>query len=124
MAKLEFSGMNLSVGRDDEEPAGDEEAAPLRLDFPVRDDEDVERLLDLARTLLERNQQLETALRSHVVIEQAKGVLAERFGTDPETAFELLRRAARSSRVRIHELAARVVAEPSTPAEIAEVREL
>jgi hypothetical protein len=118
--EFDATGLNLRVGPADED--GDE-AAPLRLDFPIRDEEDVERLLEFARGLLVRNQQLETALRSRVMIEQAKGVLAERFGTDPETAFELLRRAARSHRLRIHELAARVVAEPSTPAEIAEARE-
>jgi hypothetical protein len=120
VAELDSAGMHLRVGRADDRG---EEAALLRLDFPVRDEEDVERLLEFARTLLERNQQLETALRSRVMIEQAKGVLAERFGTDPEAAFQLLRRAARSNRLRIHELAARVVAEPSTPSEIAEVRE-
>lgn len=120
MPEPDATGLHLGVGPADE---GGEEAAPLRLDFPVRGEEDVGRLLEFARSLLERNQQLETALQSRVVIEQAKGVLAERFGTDPETAFELLRRAARSHRLRIQELAARVVAEPSTPPEIAEVRE-
>ena len=120
MPERDATGLHLRVGAAEE---GGAEAAPLRLDFPVRDEEDVKRLLEFARGLLERNQQLELALRSRVMIEQAKGVLAERFRTDPEAAFELLRRAARSNRLRIHELAARVVAEPATPTEIAEARE-
>jgi transcriptional regulator with GAF, ATPase, and Fis domain len=43
-------------------------------------------------------QQLQGALSSRVVIEQAKGVLAEREGLSMGTAFEYLRRTARSSR--------------------------
>lgn len=53
------------------------------------------------------------------MIEQAKGILAERYSLGIDEAFELLRRGARSNRVRIHELAARVVASRETPAEIA-----
>src|SRR5579859_6943812 len=59
--------------------------------------------------------QLETALQSRVVIEQAKGILAERLGTDVDTAFGILRHAARSHRLKIHDLAERVVRERSTP---------
>lgn len=60
--------------------------------------------------LLERIAQLETALESRVVIEQAKGVLAERHGISTQQAFELLRRTARNTRRGIHELAAAIVA--------------
>jgi AmiR/NasT family two-component response regulator len=81
---------------------------------------DVERLVELARALYERNAQLQRALETRIVIEQAKGVLAERFGVGPEEAFQLLRRGARNHRVRIHSLAARVVESPDTPPEIAE----
>lgn len=63
--------------------------------------------------------QLEQALSSRIIIEQAKGVLAERLATSVDDAFQLLRRSARSNRTNIHELAARVVAEPATPPEIA-----
>jgi AmiR/NasT family two-component response regulator len=55
------------------------------------------------------------------MIEQAKGILAERYGLGIDAAFETLRRAARSNRVRIHDLAARVIDERTTPSEIADV---
>jgi hypothetical protein len=49
------------------------------------------------------------------VIEQAKGVLRERFGWSVQDAFELLRYAARSARVSIHSIAADVLALEETP---------
>jgi AmiR/NasT family two-component response regulator len=75
-------------------------------------------LRELVDRLRIHNAQLERALESRVVIEQAKGMLAERYGLSVDAAFDLLRRAARSNRVSIHELAARVVAERSSPLEI------
>jgi AmiR/NasT family two-component response regulator len=80
------------------------------------------RLLGVTGSALERNGQLQQALETRIVIEQAKGVLAERFGLDVDEAFELLRRASRSNRVRIHDLAARVVATKTTPPEIENAR--
>ena len=68
--------------------------------------------------LRQKNAQLEQALSSRIVIEQAKGILAERFRLDVDSAFEVLRGAARSNRVRIHELAAAVVSSPRTPTAI------
>ena len=65
--------------------------------------------------LIERARQLEQALTSRIVIEQAKGVLAERYGLPLDEAFERLRREARSSRRRIHELAAEVVGGETQP---------
>lgn len=53
--------------------------------------------------------QLQAALDSRIVIEQAKGVIAERSGLEMGTAFELLRRAARSSGRRLADVAAEVV---------------
>jgi ANTAR domain len=52
------------------------------------------------------------------VIEQAKGILAERFGLDVHEAFHLLRISARSNRIGLHDLAARVVESRETPPEI------
>lgn len=86
-------------------------------------DGNVEPLRAVARALLERNRQLEQALQSRIVIEQAKGMLAERFSVVPDEAFELLRRGARNHRVRVHDLARRVIAERGvTPSEILDPR--
>ena len=76
------------------------------------------RLVGLVRDLSERNRQLEQALESRVLIEQAKGVLAERLGIPPQDAFELMRSAARRTRVTIRELAHEVVTTRQTPAAI------
>jgi transcriptional regulator with GAF, ATPase, and Fis domain len=54
--------------------------------------------------------QLQTALDSRVVIEQAKGVIAERAGVGVTEAFEVLRRYARSRGQKLREVAAAVVA--------------
>jgi len=51
------------------------------------------------------NEQLQTALNSRVIIEQAKGKLAERFGLDMTQAFSLLRDQARSRNLRLADLA-------------------
>jgi transcriptional regulator with GAF, ATPase, and Fis domain len=51
------------------------------------------------------NEQLQTALNSRVIIEQAKGKLAERRGLDMDQAFGLLRDFARNRNLRLSELA-------------------
>jgi AmiR/NasT family two-component response regulator len=72
----------------------------------------------LVAMLAEQNAQLERALESRVLIEQAKGMLAERWDVTPAHAFALLRGAARSHRMRVHDLARRVVASRTTPPEL------
>ena len=51
------------------------------------------------------NEQLQTALNSRVIIEQAKGKIAERLGLDMDKAFSLLRDQARTSNRRLSDLA-------------------
>ena len=51
------------------------------------------------------NEQLQTALNSRVIIEQAKGKLAERLGLDMSQAFSLLRDHARARNLRLSGLA-------------------
>jgi transcriptional regulator with GAF, ATPase, and Fis domain len=51
------------------------------------------------------NEQLQTALNSRVIIEQAKGKLAERLGIDVNQAFDLLRDQARNRNQRLSDLA-------------------
>lgn len=63
----------------------------------------VQRSADLA-------DQLQTALNSRLIIEQAKGVLAEREHCDMPAAFELLRGHSRRTGRRLSEVAAAVVA--------------
>jgi hypothetical protein len=68
--------------------------------------------------------QLEHALAARVTVEQAIGVLAERLAVTPRDAFERLRKVARRSGVRVHDLSRDVVrsaAEPGValPAELA-----
>ncbi|MBF6132515.1 GAF and ANTAR domain-containing protein [Nocardia otitidiscaviarum] len=55
------------------------------------------------------NEQLTIALNSRVIIEQAKGMLAERANIDMDTAFHTLRRYARGGNHRLAELAQAVV---------------
>lgn len=75
----------------------------------------VARLLSLAESSLQRRAQLEHALMSRIVIEQAKGILAERYEIEIDEAFEILRRASRNTRTKIHEIAAAVVGSRETP---------
>lgn len=54
--------------------------------------------------------QLQHALDSRVVIEQAKGMLAAKHGTDLGEAFERLRQQSRNTSTRLHEVCRAVVA--------------
>lgn len=69
-------------------------------------------VLDGARSLSEATlviAQLRGALDSRVVIEQAKGIVAERLNVDVVAAFEHLRRSSRSQRRALNELCIEVV---------------
>ena len=84
-----------------------EHADPHRNDASIV----VRRLLSATAVAHERQAQLQRALDSRVVLEQAKGMLAERFGITVDEAFAMLRRTARSQRMNLHEAARRVLAD-------------
>ena len=65
-----------------------------------------ERLTQDATT---RSEQLAYALEARVVVEQAKGILAERRGVSPFGAFELLRAHARGNNLKMRDVARDVV---------------
>ena len=60
-------------------------------------------------TAEQRVEQLNTALRSRVLIEQAKGFLAARYGITPDEGFSRLRSYSRNHHMVIHEVSRRVV---------------
>ena len=62
-----------------------------------------ERSIAIAETLTE---QLQSALNSRIVIEQAKGAVAERLGVSVDEAFVVMRSQARSSGIRLVDVAA------------------
>ncbi len=87
---------------------------------PVRDDRVVTQgLADIAaigllqhRTLLESQlaaQQLQNALKSRIMVEQAKGILAERYGGTIDESFERLRAFSRDHNRRLSDVARLVV---------------
>ena len=61
------------------------------------------------------NEQLSAALTSRVVIEQAKGVLAERAGVDLAEAFSRLRAYARDSKLPLTDVAEAAIAGTADP---------
>ncbi len=61
------------------------------------------------------NDQLNNALTSRVVIEQAKGALAERTGLSMESSFEAMRQHARDHNLRLADVARRVVEKTLSP---------
>ncbi|WP_135458736.1 GAF and ANTAR domain-containing protein [Mycobacterium sp. DL99] len=67
------------------------------------------------------NQQLQGALNTRTIIEQAKGVLAERGGMEMDESFNLLRTYARKTNQRLADLARAVVAGADT-SEILNIR--
>lgn len=59
-------------------------------------------------------EQLQNALNSRIIIEQAKGALARTHGIDVNSAFELMRRYARNNGHRLTDIAQAVVTDPAT----------
>jgi GAF domain-containing protein len=64
------------------------------------------------------NQQLQHALNSRVVIEQAKGMIAERAGLNMELAFSALRNYARDHNLRLVDVAEAVTGGSLAPSEL------
>ena len=81
----------------------------------------VARLLSVTQATYERRAQLEHALQSRVEIEQAKGIVAERYGLGVDEAFELIRLAARTNRMKLHDLVRLIRPGTATPRELAAV---
>ncbi|MCK9899744.1 ANTAR domain-containing protein [Frankia sp. Cpl3] len=78
---------------------------------PRRADRDLNETEQLRLSVI----QLEHALASRVIVEQAIGVLAERNHIKPRDAFERLRRTARGMGRRVHDLARQVVESVGDP---------
>jgi ANTAR domain-containing protein len=81
----------------------------------------VARLLSVTQAAYERRAQLEHALHSRVAIEQAKGIVAERYGIGVEEAFDLIRRAARANRMKLHDLVRLIRPGEEMPPELATI---
>jgi AmiR/NasT family two-component response regulator len=79
------------------------------------------RLLAVTQANFERRAQLEHALQSRVAIEQAKGIVAERYGVSLDEAFQLIRRAARTNRIKLHDLVRAIRPGEEVPGELAAV---
>ena len=63
----------------------------------------------LYTSALERADQLAAALDSRGVIDQAKGILMERFKLDADQAFQALARVSMESNLKVREIAERFV---------------
>src|SRR2546425_498899 len=85
----------------------------LRMAASTSEDAKFVELLKLQERAIRRgevvNEQLQAALTSRVIIEQAKGVLAQETGLSVTAAFDLLRGHARATNQRLTEVARRIV---------------
>jgi GAF domain-containing protein len=101
--------LNLFAGDADSRPLAESSVAVAQAMADVATIAILQHRLSRNRELV--NAQLQGALRSRVVIEQAKGALAERSGIDPDEAFTRLRARARSSRRTLVDVAREVLAQ-------------
>ena len=90
--------------------------------LPAQIAAEMERLVVYADAQERKVSELQGALDSRVVIEQAIGILAERFDLPIPDAFEVLRSAARNSRREVRAVAEEVRASRETPLAIGDVR--
>jgi AmiR/NasT family two-component response regulator len=67
------------------------------------------KVLERLAELQIENEQLQTALRTRIVVEQAKGAISVRCNVPVDIAFALLRGHARRNHRPIHEVAAEIV---------------
>ena len=82
---------------------------------------EMERLVVYADAQERKVSELQAALDSRVIIEQAIGILAERFDLPIPDAFEVLRSAARNSRREVRAVAEELRASRETPRAISDV---
>jgi len=87
---------------------------------PAQIEAEMERLVIYADAQEQKVSQLQIALDARVVIEQAIGILSERFVLAFADAFEVLRAAARNSRREVRAVAEEVRASRETPLSISE----
>lgn len=80
----------------------DQRTAEAQRNHAQRQIVEVEELLEASEEVAE---QLQQALESRVVIEQAKGLLAERHGLTPDAAFDAMRRHSRGNRLALRDVA-------------------
>ncbi|RSM80994.1 ANTAR domain-containing protein [Amycolatopsis sp. WAC 01375] len=71
--------------------------------------DDVVAMRDRIRFYRARAEQLQYALDHRLPIEQAKGILAERYQIDIDAAFEMLRSFCRNNNMKIHDVARTLV---------------
>jgi GAF domain-containing protein len=99
----------MNVFRDDTSPLGSDE---VRVARALADVATIALMQERAITHAEAlTEQLQGALNSRIVIEQAKGAVARSFGIGVDEAFDLLRGHARRNRLRLTDLAGSLVAD-------------
>ena len=89
--------------------------------LPAQIAAEMDRLVVYADAQERKVSQLQAALDSRVIIEQAIGILAERFDLPFEDAFEVLRAAARNSRRELRAVAEELRDSRETPLAISDV---